>query len=444
MRYKIFIGWAALLCVISVASPASPAGRKFADLERFPQSASAYLPISPDAPISDYVNQVVYAEEYLRNHFAPWQNEDLSYLDLTFEKIFAFHNSIYKKQYYTADGAPFAKKSMEALKANAVVDPTSPPRPGVVLSNVDVRVLPMARSLYESKAAAAGSGGRLKLDVLQNSTLKPGEPVALYSSSGDSNWLFIASGVVVGWVRASAVSMVDQDFMDAYRYTTHAVITKDNMRVTDDLGKFLYNMKLGTVLPRDGDGILLPERGKDGMASMWRFIPQEGDAAEFPIPFTPRNAVFAIDQMMGEPYGWGGALGFRDCSAMTRDYFTLFGIWLPRNSGDQSITGARISLKNTASEERGGIMASRAIPFATLIHMPGHIMLYLGLYDGEPVVFHNTWGVGTNGGRAVIGRAVVTSLKLGAEIQDKPANSLLMDRIDTLSYPMADIGNISN
>jgi cell wall-associated NlpC family hydrolase len=174
------------------------------------------------------------------------------------------------------------------------------------------------------------------------------------------------------------------------------------------------------------------------MASVMRF-PEAGIAEAFPVAFTPRNAARAIDEMLGEPYGWGGASGFRDCSAMTRDYFSLFGVWLPRNSADQSVTGARMSLKNTPSSEKTSVIVPSAVPFATLVHMPGHIMLYLGVYNGEPVVFHNTWGVRTNSGRAVVGQAVVTSLKLGSEIKDKPEDSLLIDRIDSFSFPMADL-----
>ncbi|MDR1651461.1 MAG: SH3 domain-containing protein [Synergistaceae bacterium] len=424
-------------------TPADAAARKFADLERFPQSGSAYLPIAPDDPIADYVNQVVYAEEYLRNHFAPWYNDDFSYLGFTFEEIFQFHASIYKKKYYSSDGSEFPRKAMEALRANAFIDPEVKPRPAVAVTPGDVRVLPLASGLYESKAAASGAGGRLKLDVLQNSTIKPGEPAAVFASSKDSDWFFIATGSVVGWVRAGTVAMADDDFMETYRYSPHAVVLADNMRVTGKDGKFLYNVKLGAVLPQEDGALLLPERGTGGMASLWKFVPADGEAAEFPLPFTPRSAASVVDQMMGEPYGWGGAMGFRDCSAAVRDYFTVFGVWLPRNSGNQTMTGARIPLRNTLSSERGGIIASKGIPFATLIHMPGHIMLYLGLSDGEPVVFHNTWGVRVAGGRAVVGRAVVTSLRLGEEIEGRPADSLLIDSIDAISYPMADIGGVS-
>jgi hypothetical protein len=151
-----------------------------------------------------------------------------------------------------------------------------------------------------------------------------------------------------------------------------------------------------------------------------------------------------MDQLLGEPYGWGGSHGARDCSATTRDYFALFGVWLPRNSADQSVTGAAVSLKNIPAAERPRAIVEYGVPFATLIHMPGHIMLYLGVYDGEPVVMHNAWGVRVNVGsgkigRAVIGRAVVSSLRIGEEINGRPKSGLLIDSVDRLSFPIENI-----
>jgi hypothetical protein len=427
----------ALALIGATAAFAAPGAPE--DIERFPQEGSAYLPAEDTAPIADYVNQVVYAEEYLRNHFAPWRNDDLSFLDLTFEKILRLHSSVAGKQYYTDGKNLFPRESMKAITKNGVIGANASPRPGIAILPDDIRVLPYGKPLYASASAAQGANGRLRLDVLQNSSVKPGEPLAIYGVSLDSKWLFVATGSVVGWVKTASAALVDSDFMDAFIYSAKSVVVRDNAMVTDGAGNFMYNLKLGTVLPSEGDELLLPVRGKNGTASVMRFKPEAGVAEAFPIVFTPQNAVRAIDQMMGEPYGWGGSSGFRDCSAMTRDYFSLFGVWLPRNSADQAVTGVRISLKNTPSSEKNGVIVPSAVPFATLLHMPGHIMLYLGVYNGEPVVFHNTWGVRTNAGRAVVGRAVVTSLKLGSEIKDRPADSLLIDRIESFSFPMADL-----
>jgi cell wall-associated NlpC family hydrolase len=284
----------------------------------------------------------------------------------------------------------------------------------------------------------------LKQDSLQNSTLKPGEPLAVYAASKDSAWFFIATGAVVGWVRSDKVAPVDEEFMERYMYGPHSVIIRDDVKVADASGKPICTIKLGAVIPAEGPDLLLPERGKNGMASIKRHRPEEDAALPWPIPFTPRNAAAAMDQMMGEPYGWGGSDGHRDCSALTRDYFSLFGVWLPRNSADQARTGANLPLKNIPSAQRAGTIVESAIPFATLIHMPGHIMIYLGLSGSAPVVFHNAWGVRVNSpsgtGRAVIGRAAVTSLTAGEELKNRPGASLFIDRIDLLAYPMANIG----
>jgi cell wall-associated NlpC family hydrolase len=425
--------------VAAVFFAGSSAAYESEDIRRFPQNASEYLPAEDAVPITEYESQTIYAEEYLRNHFAPWQSGDLSFLDLTFEKVLRLHNAIAGRQYYTSTGKPFPRNSMADIVKNGVIDVNAAPRPGIVILPADVRILPYGTPLYSSAASAAGSNGRLKLDVLQNSSLKPGEPLAVYSASRDSNWIFVATGSVVGWIKTASAAFVDSDFTDNFTRSAKSVVMKDGVKVTDEAGNFMYDLKLGTILPSENGELMIPIRGKDGMASLMRLKTGSGDAKSFPIPFTPRNASEAVDGMIGEPYGWGGASGFRDCSAMTRDYFSLFGIWLPRNSGDQSITGAVVSLKNTPSPEKSDVIVSSAVPFATLIHMPGHIMLYLGVYDGEPAVFHNTWGVRTNSGRAVVGRAVITGLKLGAEIENRPPDSLLIDRIDSFSFPVEDL-----
>ena len=79
-----------------------------------------------------------------------------------------------------------------------------------------------------------------------------------------------------------------------------------------------------------------------------------------------------------------------------------------------------------------------------MVYMPGHVMLYVGIYDAEPVVLHNVWGVrivGRDGrsGRAVIGRTVVTGLRVGQELPNRPKSSLFIDNVSALVFPMANV-----
>lgn len=440
------VRWAApfavLLCVTSASSV--HAAPKFADIVRFPQSASSYLPTAPDAPITDYENQKIYASEFLRRYFAPWQNQDLSYLDLTADKVRSLLAGVGKRRLFTGNGKPFPAAELAKIVRRASVDLEAPPVFGIAIADADVRMLPTGTALYPGRDSALGERGLLRMDVLQNSTIKPGEPLAVFGSGGDASWLFVATGSVIGWVRSKAVAFVDSDLMDRFMESEWAVFVKDNVRVRDGDGVLRCTAKMGTILPREGDSVLLPVRGPDGRATIVHYKPESGDTAVFPVPFTPRNAVRAMDQLLKERYSWGGANGLRDCSAMTRDYFALFGIWLPRNSGDQAKTGASISLGGISAQEKLRAVVERGIPFATMVYMPGHVMLYVGIYDAEPVVLHNVWGVrivGRDGrsGRAVIGRTVVTGLRVGQELPNRPKSSLFIDNVSALVFPMANV-----
>jgi len=433
-----------LMIAENVSGAPAAAAAPLADLSRFPQRAEPYLSGEPNEPVISYDNQKIYAAEYLRNHFAPWQYEDLSYLDLDKDKIAAFQKSMAKKSYFNADGVAVPPKTIAAIVASGEGALAVTGRPGIALADADVRVYPSAEALYPSADSARGARGMLRQDALQNSTIKPGEPLRILRYSKNSQWAFIATGSVVGWVRDNRIAAVDADFIDRWMYSDYAVFIRDNVRFAGKGASPAFIAKMGTILPRDGNTLYLPQRSARGFAELRTFKPAGGTASPFPVAFTQRNAIRAAGELMGEPYGWGGASGFRDCSALTRDYFSLFGVWLPRNSGDQAKAGASIPLKNIPAGERSRLIAERGIPFATLIYMPGHIMLYLGIYDGEPVVLHNLWGVRVNTpggkvGRNVVGRAAVTSLYLGAELDNRPKGSLIIDNVVNLSFPVANI-----
>ena len=74
----------------------------------------------------------------------------------------------------------------------------------------------------------------------------------------------------------------------------------------------------------------------------------------------------------------------------------------------------------------------KAIPYLTLLWRKGHVMLYIGVKNGQPLIFHNVWGVRTKDlrgceGRKIIGQAVITTLHPGRELRnfDTEAGDLL-------------------
>ena len=82
------------------------------------------------------------------------------------------------------------------------------------------------------------------------------------------------------------------------------------------------------------------------------------------------------------------------------------------------------------------MIIAQAVPFLTLIHKPGHILVYLGHKGNTIYVLHNTWGLKTINlfgceGRAIIGKTVITPLALGHHYLNVPAS--ILSHVDKMS-----------
>jgi hypothetical protein len=143
--------------------------------------------------------------------------------------------------------------------------------------------------------------------------------------------------------------------------------------------------------------------------------------------------------MLHQPYGWGEMFGARDCSRFVMDLFATFGILVPRNSKIQARVGISLGqVEGKTLKEKKKIL-DRAVPLATTLRLPGHIMLYLGKENGKFYVIHNIWGIQRAGwfGPSLekIGRTVVSDLSLG---KSGPKTSLL-DRTTNIQFIGSDL-----
>ena len=83
-----------------------------------------------------------------------------------------------------------------------------------------------------------------------------------------------------------------------------------------------------------------------------------------------------------------------------------------------------------SNKQKKNYIKKYAVPFLSLIYIKGHIALYLGNKQGEPIIFHSVWGIKTlkNGiqQRHIIGKSVISSLEIGKELKgfDKKRNIL--------------------
>ena len=101
--------------------------------------------------------------------------------------------------------------------------------------------------------------------------------------------------------------------------------------------------------------------------------------------------------------------GEQDCSKFLQEIYATTGLHLPRNSASQSDVGeAKIELDGLVKESKHRLVKSAALTGISILHLKGHIVLYLGEYKGEPYIIHTVWGASSK--HHALGRTAVTSL----------------------------------
>lgn len=88
-------------------------------------------------------------------------------------------------------------------------------------------------------------------------------------------------------------------------------------------------------------------------------------------------------------------------------------------------------MEGKTREEKIKIIKEKGVPFATLLYMKGHIMIYIGTFNDEVTIFHSFWSIKTlNRGRFIVGGSFITSLAPGIELEEfDHKNGTLLDKL---------------
>jgi hypothetical protein len=94
-----------------------------------------------------------------------------------------------------------------------------------------------------------------------------------------------------------------------------------------------------------------------------------------------------------------------------------------------------VSLANLASADKETRIREQGLPFRTLLHHKGHIMLYVGLHDHKPIVLHTLWGLRYTSRncpeqKIVLGRTILSTLEAGRELP--LSKGTMLDRLDAM------------
>ena len=303
----------------------------------------------------------------------------------------------------------------------------------ITTRRTNVRAMPTDTSFYKDPKRV---GEGFPFDYNQNSALHINIPLYISHFSKDKRWAYVSASYSSGWVKVSDLALVDEKFIKAFKTGNYAMTIRDNLRLYNDKNQASSLVKLGALFPLDSHGNYLTSKQNSlGHSSIHKVkVSRSNMIAKMPLAFTSKNVAALAKEFYGEPYGWGGKLECRDCSATTRDFLAPFGIFLRRNSSKQAQDGTKsIYIKGIGKKAKKRKIIANAEPFRSLLYVPGHIVLYLGQYKGEPVIMHTYWGIRKkNGSKLITGRTIITSTEPGKERRDVKESSKLINTLKTI------------
>jgi cell wall-associated NlpC family hydrolase len=257
--------------------------------------------------------------------------------------------------------------------------------------------------------------GEYDLERFMETTVYPGEPMALLWESRDGAWFLAQMYNYLGWVRSRDVAVAEsREALGAFLGNRLSLVVTGR-QVTcacspgrSEVSELLLDMGAHlpileeSALPLEVGGqsvagnhvALAPRReGESGtLVTEPVLISKRVDVSVGPLPFARSLILRQAFKLLGERYGWGGMYHARDCSGLVMDVFRCFGLHLPRNAGQQARLPVGRSVEFSAASplsEREALLAQ--VPAGAALFLDGHVMLYLGRFENEYYALHDLY-----------------------------------------------------
>jgi hypothetical protein len=402
------------------------------DLVNIPQDVTFFSKnIEKNAPLHEA--QVRYAQRYFHIWNIDKPKENLNSIKWPFIAFRAGKN-------YGENLQPLEQSFFDMMLENANFEAYATfNAKAVTLKEVNLRAFPTIRPLLKDPSLA---GEGFPFDYLQNSTIHANEPIFVSHYSKDREWAYVFSNFASGWIKTDKFAILEKEHIKAWQNAQQIAIIKEGEPIYDIDGNFLFKSKIGMMFALISEDekvytVLSVASYKNSKPLFLKSKISKNVATKEILRLDENSLTAIVNEVSKTNYGWGGMYEQRDCSSMLRDMFAPFGIWLPRNSLQQSKIGRVISLSDLSDEEKINIIKEKAVPFQTLLYKKGHVVLYVGTYNGEIIVFHNTWGIRTKKdgveGRVVVGKAVFSSLNIGKYVENYDEESSMLKNLISMN-----------
>jgi hypothetical protein len=228
-----------------------------------------------------------------------------------------------------------------------------------------------------------------EFNALQNNGLDMGEPTFVLCGSRDGKWVYQINSFSAGWVPREHLLLLSRaQHINALPTAIVKQPYAEYWQHSDETG-FIGVLRMGSTVYIDTTWhntihvrILRPQ--PSGMQTTYL---RRDAITNTPQPLTRRNLLNAAFAWLHTPYGWGDTNQFVDCSKFIQCLYRLHGIIIPRNGRAQGSIAPNLLTQHAALSSQQCIQ-QYGIPGLTMLHMPGHIMLYVGCNNDEVYAIH--------------------------------------------------------
>jgi len=402
------------------------------DLSTFPQHIHPYLSnLNPRKELFSL------QKSYDKKYFEPWNytkapfsKESIlwPYSSYTYDKSFGENLKPLEEEWFSLMKQAGNFSAYDTLNKKAIS-----------LEYLNLRNFPTHKPVFKNPNEA---GEGFPFDYMQNSGIFANEPLFVSHLSLDGQWAYVFTSYATGWVTKSGIAFLSDKVTQSWQEARQIELIDEYYPIKDLEGNFIFKSRVGMRLAlisidKEHYIALAITAGKNNSPTYTKVKVPRSIASEEKLLLNAQNLERITRLMMQSHYGWGGLYEEKDCSSTLRDLYAPFGIWLPRNSSQQSKMGRVISLEELSAQEKKEAIVKEGVPFETLLYKQGHILLYLGEYNGEISVLQNVWGVKTmhegKEGRKVIGKVIISSLELGKEREDYDEEKGILTRLSSMN-----------
>ncbi|HHD81639.1 MAG TPA: hypothetical protein ENK82_00810 [Campylobacterales bacterium] len=301
----------------------------------------------------------------------------------------------------------FLRNIKEYLNTDSIHTDSTKTRYALTTSYTDQKIIPTNLALLKKE-------NQIHFDRNQNSALDIGTPLAILHATEDEQWYYGIGPTSSGWVRAENIAFGTKKEILDYLNTENFVVTTSAKTALLIGGKYHDYMRMGVKLPKlltidEMTMVMIPTADEEGKLVLSNATVKSADVHEGYLKYTPKNILRQAFKFLHAPYGWGGMYGEQDCSKFLQEVYATVGVKLPRNSMSQSnVSDAKLELDGLSKKSKHTFLKTTSKIGGTILHLKGHIVLYLGEYKGEPYIIHTVWGESRR--HYALARTAVTSL----------------------------------